>query len=464
MLKNSGCRLITILIFFVFPSTAAFAQNDQPPAALTLDESVSMALKNNNLIRQAKESLSAQEEVEKSARADLLPSVSAGYQYTHLKDAPYMFFQHQTFLIDGDNQFNWNVSLHQPLFTGFALTTRYEMEKLGVDVKSEEDRQARQTVVNAVKKAYFNILLTRQFQKTADEAVTQLSAHSRDADNFYHQGLIPYNDVLKSQVALADARQNLTTANSRVEMAVSGFNILVSLPINHKTEVVEAVSLPPAPAELDPLMAEALKNQPAVQAMQLTQQQADLAVRLARSAYFPGIFLTGFYQQNGQNTDAGDNKYSNWQNTGVSIAAQWDLLTWGKRGSDVRRRMHEREAVAARLHEIEDNVRLEVKQAYLNLTVADENIRTAEKTLDQARENFRITNVQYQENIAASIDVIDARTDLTRAESNYYGALYGYQIAAADLDRAMGRMAQTESEDRAEKTNPLPDRPTDDKP
>jgi outer membrane protein len=439
-------RIFVSLLFFLLPPVVS-AQDFTPTMPLTIDDAVSKALENSNLIRQFKEAIAAQEEVQKSSRADLLPSVSAGYRYTHLKDQPYMIFQHQEFPIDDVNQYNWNVTLRQPLFTGFALISRYEMEKIGVDVKNEEKRQATLVVVFSVKKAYMNILMAKQFLRTDGEAAAQLKAHSEDANNYFHQGLIPYNDVLKSQVALADAVQKATTAKSRLEMAVSGFNILIGFPIETKTEVTDVSTLPTIPAELDPLIVEALQNQPAIQAMRMSQQQADLAIQIAKSAYYPDIYLDGMYEQRGQNADASENDYTNSQNLGVSVMAQWDIVTWGKRSADVQRRIHEREAVSARIREIEDNIRLEVKKAFLDLKVADENIHTAEQTLAQAKENYRITNMQYQENIVASTDVIDARSDLTRAESNYCNALYGYQIAAADLDRSIGRSVRMAIDD-----------------
>ncbi len=429
-------------ILLLFLSAAASAQSQPPTAPLTLDEAISMALKSSSALQQARDALAAQEQAEKIARADLFPALSATYQYTRLKDAPYILFNHQPFDMNDVNQFHWDVTLRQPLFTGFALTSRLEMEKLGVDVKSEEERQAVLSVVKGVKNAYYSILLAEQFRKTADEAVDQLAAHEQDAQKFYDQGLIPYNDLLKSQVALANNRQAAARAKSRVEMAVSTFNTLVSLPIDAKTRVQEVQALPPVPSELAPLMAEAVENRPAVQALHLALKQAELGVSVAKSAYYPDVFMAGSYEQDGQNAAASDNDYGNSHNAGVSVTAQWDLMTWGKRHARVLRQEREKDGVAAQIRIVEDNVRLEVKQAFLDLKVADENIRTAEQTLDQAKENFRITDVQYKENIASSLDVIDARLDLTMAETNYYGALYGFRMAAAELDRAVGRLAE----------------------
>lgn len=447
MTRCIGCRLL-IAAVLLFPLCAAAAQNGPAagnaavPALMTVNAAVSRALKNSDLVRQAADALAAQEDISRSSLADLFPKVSAGYRYTRLREAPYILFNGQPFDMDSVNQYHWDVTVRQPLFTGFALITRHEMEKLGVDVKTEEQRQAMLSLVKTVKTSYFNILLAKRLLKTADEAVRQLNAHAKDAARFYKQGLIPYNDLLKSRVALSDARQNATTAKSRVEMAVSAFNLLLGFPIDRKTQVAEVTTLPPVPPLLAPLMSEAVENRPMVQALRLAEKQSNLSIRLAKSAYYPDISLMGSYEQDGQNAAASTNNYSNWHNAGVSISAQWNLISWGKRHAGVMRRKHEKDAVTAKLHLVEDNVRLQVKRAYLDLTVADQNIHTSENALSQARESYRITDLQYRENIASSLDVIDARADLTRAESNYYSALYGFQIAAADLDRAVGRMTQ----------------------
>ncbi|HOJ13589.1 MAG TPA: TolC family protein, partial [Deltaproteobacteria bacterium] len=65
-------------------------------------------------------------------------------------------------------------------------------------------------------------------------------------------------------------------------------------------------------------------------------------------------------------------------------------------------------------------------------------IASAREALEQARENYRITNLQYRQQITSSTEVLDARTYLSQAQMNYYGALYGYLSAIARLERASG--------------------------
>ncbi len=90
---------------------------------------------------------------------------------------------------------------------------------------------------------------------------------------------------------------------------------------------------------------------------------------------------------------------------------------------------------------IEDGIKLEVKEAFLNLGVAKKNIATAKLSLAQARENWRISNLQYRQQVATSSEVLDARTFLTEADTNYYNALYGYMIFLSRLKLSVGRLA-----------------------
>ena len=90
------------------------------------------------------------------------------------------------------------------------------------------------------------------------------------------------------------------------------------------------------------------------------------------------------------------------------------------------------------MKQAEDNIALEVKSAFRNMEVARTNIETASTALDQAKENYRITNLQYQHQLATTTNVLDARTFLSQARTNYYGALYGYLISEAELERVAG--------------------------
>jgi outer membrane protein TolC len=67
--------------------------------------------------------------------------------------------------------------------------------------------------------------------------------------------------------------------------------------------------------------------------------------------------------------------------------------------------------------------------------VAAGRLDVARKAIEQAEENYRITANQFQQQVATSTDLLDARVFLTRARSEYNNAFYDLQKAVAEIER-----------------------------
>jgi outer membrane protein TolC len=116
----------------------------------------------------------------------------------------------------------------------------------------------------------------------------------------------------------------------------------------------------------------------------------------------------------------------------------WTFWEWGK----TYHASKEKESVKRRLmhtkQNLEDQVRLDVKQAVLDISEAEENIPVTVKAVKQAEENIRVSRERYKAQVTTSTEVLDAQTLLTTARRNYYKALYDHHLAKARLLRAMG--------------------------
>lgn len=428
--------ILSLLLCILLTGSALVAE----PAGnhLNMEAAIDEAIRNNRLVHEAIEREQAAVQGEKKVRADLLPKLSTSYTYSHLRHDPYTFFGSRKIIVGPRDNILWDFTVTQPLFTGFALTTKRKIAALDIDIRKILREQAILDVIKQVKVAYLNILLARRALEVADEEVNQLQAHVHDAEQLYGQGIIPYNDLLKSRVALAQALQNKTKAKSNLDVAVSALNALLNREITSRTEIEELPPFTPGQYEITTLFKEALHNRPELKQLKIAIKQAELGIRLAKSSYYPQVFLNGRYERKGDDWEASHNTFSNDHNTSVTLQLTWSLFEWGKRRAGIAEATHKKRALEEKMAGIKDSILLEVKQAYQDLKVAEENIHTATEALKQAKENFRITNLQYREGITTSTEVLDARTFLTQAEFNYHRALYGYRIAEAELKRAIG--------------------------
>ena len=86
----------------------------------------------------------------------------------------------------------------------------------------------------------------------------------------------------------------------------------------------------------------------------------------------------------------------------------------------------------------DDQIRLDVRTAYLGLQAAEKNIQTTSVAVTRAEEDYKIAQVRYSAGVGTNLDVMDANEKLTTARTNYYTALYNYNTSKAALDKAMG--------------------------
>ena len=447
------------------PTSGAGAGSPESPKTTTivnLKEAIAIALLHNTSIKEVEEKVNAAVEEKKSAYADFLPRASFNYSYTRLNEAPSMNFDLPSDFpvqIDGDwhmlslpfldsiggipmgskDNFSWNLTLSQPVFTGFGLLSQYELKKINLEITEIQKKTAILNLVRNVKQAYYDLLLAQKLELVTQETVKNLRSHKDDAEQFYNQGMIPYNDLLKTQVSLANAVQENEKAKSLTKIAASALNLLLDYDINQTIEVQEIYSLSPNNFQLTDLMHEAVENRPELELINLAVKSSDLAIRAVKSAYYPQVSVIGRYEQTGQDLLATENDYAEVESSSVTLQASWALFKGGKTKYDIAKLSFDKKALEKQYEGAENSIQLEVKNIYENLLVSEKNIKTSQESVAQAKENWRITNLQYQEQIATSTDVLDARTFLSQAQLNYLRAHYGYMKSLADLERALGK-------------------------
>jgi outer membrane protein TolC len=430
--------IVLICCFFTAAALGRVQASESPSAAMTVDQAVAEALAANPVIRQSRANESAAEFGVESARRDLLPKAVAAYRYTGLGEDPIMKLPTGDRQTAHQNQFSWEISVVQPLFAGFSRVLGLENARLQKQYAGDQTRKTSLDLILDVKDSCYSLLLSQKELAVAEDEVRMLEAHAGDARLFYEQGLIPKNDLLKSRVALAAAVQRCQRAKAGVNVAAARLNTLLNRDQDAAVVLDDITVAPQNVPVLETLYEQALSNRPMLALLRNAAKQLEIATKLAKSPRYPQVNLVGTYSRDGDSPDASENDYSNASNSSVMLEARWTFFQWGKTHADAARARKEKQAVLHQIRDMENRVRFELKSALLELDLAHKNIDTAETALTQAHENYRITDLQYRQQIVNSSEVLDARVYLTEAEKNFHEAQYGYLNALARLDRTVG--------------------------
>jgi outer membrane protein len=411
----------------------------------TLSQTIEAAIEANLRLQQSQDEVIAAQANKKARVTEFLPTLSAKYEYIH-RDKPttQALGTRDGEIIDvrtnPDEEYNFITSFNQPIFTGFELINRYKISDLGLDVAEFSERITRQYVILDAKNAYYSVLKSQKLVNVARDTVTQIAAQKEVVESMLQVKMSPLNDLLQSQVQLANARQRLITAQNNMEIAKSQFNSLLRRPINAPVAVAEILDDKPFVYDIDYCLAKARANRLEIEVADLELQIAQKDYNLSKKDYYPSVNVTGTWTHRGTDWDVdGGEGISDDEFWDIRATASWNFWEWGRTTFGVREKLSRLSQAKSRKEQILDEIDLEVKQAYLRTTESERNIITIEKAIEQAKENLRITEERFKEQVSTATDVLVAQTLETETLTNYYNALYDYKIAKAILYRAIGQ-------------------------
>jgi outer membrane protein TolC len=443
--------IVSILgLAFLGGSWPVSAQSSDPAATpvQTLEDLKRLALERNLGLKSSEAGvLSAQAEA-RGRYADFFPKLSAEARYSrdeHLQRVqvptgsfnafpPLPPTQSDLFLGDLTN-YGLHVALEQPLFAGGAVYYSYQDAKLGSALAGLQHQQNLQDLLLGVELAYWEILKTERLQGVAEQQVRDLTEHLRVVKASYDAGSVPYNEVLKTTVNEADAEQRLLTAKNNADRAKMTMNNLLrqelTTPLNLASGGDEQ-----KPAELisyEEAVKIAVELRPELAAGRTQVQTMDVRRRMAQSSYFPTLSAVASYDRAKETTNVIP---ENWEVLGI---LRWNVWEWGKTGQEVERARLRLRQSELDLETVKDRIALEVREQYLGAVEAREKIAVARTAVDQAKENFRITDERFKAGVTTNTEVLDAESLLISAQANLTNAVYDFRSAKARLNRAQGR-------------------------
>jgi len=438
-----GIRISFCLIAFCAVQSGflqmAMAEEKPESRVYTLEESITEALEKNWSLKAAEEKRNQAMDVKKQARADFLPRIKSTYAYTRLDDVSnYESSYGGDIAVSSKDNFQWSNTVTQPVFAGFGLVSAYRLAKLGINQSELEIELNRLDLALAVKEAYFNILVMDKTVEVARKEVESLQSNVEVTRNFFKTGMVPVNDLLKAEMELANARQNLVQAQNQAVLARSAFNITLARPVEAPVAVRDILVYTPETAGFQETVDKAMKSRPEIRLMDVDIRKSDEQITQARRGYYPEISLVYDYIKEGDEASVSGSPYHDADRWEAMAVCSWTLWEWGRTYYAVMQKKSAQDELVNTRNAVADNILLDVKKAMLNLETAEKNIPTTEKAVRQGEENLRVNEEGFRAQMNTITDVLDAQSLLTQARVNYYKALYGHNLARANLMRAMG--------------------------
>ena len=421
--------------------TLALALASGPAAAESLAEAWTQALQHDQSLAATRSQAEAADLDARSARAQRWPTVAVSGTYSQLDDSPAFDFSFTGLpvvppeLFDDDELVMGAASVTIPLYTGGRISSSIaaaEAMRRGSDAQLTG---ATSDLKLAVASSYVDVLRARKAHAVARSNVHTLESLARDTRSMFERELVPKNELLAAEVALADARQNELRAANAVEIALAAYNRRLGAPMDRPAELSESlgaeVSLPTDLAGLTDL---ALAQRSELKAMDAQAEAYGARAKTERSRVLPHVALSGGYQYL-------QNQFLDDETVGMAgIGVQWALFDGGqslKRAAALertKRATEQQRADAASL------VELQVRQAWLGLGEARRRVDVSADAAGQADESLRIAQERYRAGLGTQTQLLEAETLRVQAIRNRDDAVLDAALAELRLARAVGSL------------------------
>lgn len=408
---------------------------------ISIKQAIDLALQDSYQIIDAAKTREIYQAKLKEAQSSFYPTVSLTGTYGRALKKARMPIGDTLLEVGKNNTFSASAGLNYILWSGGQVRNNAKLAGVQAEESAYQYKHTQSLVTQQVVKFCYDIIYASALIRVQEEYLDIAKQHLAETRARYREGLSSNLDVLNQKVQVENIEPQVMQAKKNFELG----NLYLRQILNRDPEddiyltwTEKDLRVPPTPP-LDELYALAMKYRPELVMSKLAVDAAHYNIQIAKSGHMPVLALTADYSYNAY-TDNGFPQHRNqyyWaSNAGLSLSIP--LFEGFKISSRVtQQELAYEQAVAAYKNKLK-NVRIQVKDAYLNLEEAKSRIEATRGVVQQARENLNAQMLRYRNGLSSRLELNDATANVNDSDLQYVQAVYDAVIALSDLKYAVG--------------------------
>lgn len=447
--------------------------------SLSLESAIDSALVNNQKIKQQQEVVHQKEYLNRAAIGNFLPSIDLFAGYTYLSDNPEfdtekikesiddMFGDYGAVMarqlglspgtqqeihdliiaglgtlpaykleIDQQTYKNANLVVTQPLFLGGELWAGKKFAQAEFDLANEGLNKTRNEIINSTTQQYLSVILLEQVVDLRKKALSGMEKHESQAERAIKIGVIAPPEIIRAQVAVANAERNLEDAQNELSLAASALRATLNLPAYMHLLLTDSLSFHDVPLNLTEMKELALAENSILKEIDHKQKIADQAFAVKRAKFLPQIVAIGEYNLIRENYPIVLPHYS------LGVQLELNLFHGMKKINELKSMKHLTKEVMVAKQYAEDEIMLLTEELFYKTENSKTRYLKLKPTVELAKKNLDINETRFREGLGKSIDVIDAQLLFQAASIERLLSLYNYYTSLSQLFIAVGQPAR----------------------
>jgi outer membrane protein len=414
------------------------AQSSLSPTGklLTIEDAVQIGLENHPRIKSASERIGSQEAVLGQQMSAYYPTVSLTNRYQTSQSST------SGGAAEASESYSSQASFNMTLYNFGKREGNVQAARETLNATKQDYSTTTQDIILAIKQAYYVYLGTQEVVRVRRETVRSRDLLVRQARGFYEVGTRARIDVARAEANLYTAQADLIAAENGVKIAWVTLRNAMGSP--RLPEQPVAADSPEVELTMNLANARdiAFDSRTELKSFDAQRKASDQLIATARRGHLPDLLFDASYgrrhvsdqQVNGRTL----NTFPLQPTWSVGLSFVIPIFDGFRTTNRVEETLHNYYNIKAQEEDRRQQIALDVEQSYLRVVELQERIKATDSAAKAAKENLDLALGRYQVGVGSIIEVTDAETLYTDAQTTYIRTVYDYKIADAQLARAMG--------------------------
>ena len=448
--------MLVLSLCFLIP---VFAYGQTGNQKLTLNGCIEIALQNNTNLNTSRNMARLAELNVRGSYSNILPTITADAsgaklkwgKSTYLADVPVdvdsagnVIYEQRTVTSDARsrNSYSAGISVNQNILDGGYWWNNIRMNKVQNEAGKYDLKYSENQVIKIVSQYFYDLLKNKKLLEVYSLAVTRSQDQVNRTQSMYEIGSVAQVDVYRAQVNLGQDQIQYYQQKNTVDQSEQMLNLALGRDPLTAIDIDTTVTFKSKDVSLDDLLDESVKNQPALHSQELAVKSKELSVALAKSAYYPTLGARLRYSRDNEILEKIYTDLNlNWSYS-IGIGLSWNLFNGFADHVNVQKSKINLKNARLDLADYKRTLRSDIRNLYNSYNALLEIVKIDQKSLEAAREEYRLANERYRLGSGTSLELREAQVNLTEAEQVLVAAEYNAIITYIELYEAIGKVKE----------------------
>ena len=448
--------MLVLSLCFLIP---VFAYGQTGNQKLTLNGCIEIALQNNTNLNTSRNMARLAELNVRGSYSNILPTITADAsgaklkwgKSTYLADVPVdvdsagnVIYEQRTVTSDARsrNSYSAGISVNQNILDGGYWWNNIRMNKVQNEAGKYDLKYSENQVIKIVSQYFYDLLKNKKLLEVYSLAVTRSQDQVNRTQSMYEIGSVAQVDVYRAQVNLGQDQIQYYQQKNTVDQSEQMLNLALGRDPLTAIDIDTTVTFKSKDISLDGLLDESVKNQPALHSQELAVKSKELSVALAKSAYYPTLGARLRYSRDNEILEKIYTDLNlNWSYS-IGIGLSWNLFNGFADHVNVQKSKINLKNARLDLADYKRTLRSDIRNLYNSYNALLEIVKIDQKSLEAAREEYRLANERYRLGSGTSLELREAQVNLTEAEQVLVAAEYNAIITYIELYEAIGKVKE----------------------